>query len=134
MTDGDRVAVVNDRLSDVSNRCDPGTRLIRSDDCNGSYPGHRDGVMNVAFRCTPDFTVCPIKRCLIVTYYVATDTPDAAYWSAQIECETITTLVQSLVQRRIPMFFLLNQRLNRSGFDSHHPLQTLKLFGIPPKL
>jgi len=41
MTDGDRVAVVNDRLSDVSNRCDPGTRLIRSDDCNGSFPGVR---------------------------------------------------------------------------------------------
>lgn len=39
------------------------------------------------------------------TYYVATETPDAADWSVRIECETITALVQSLVQHRILMFF-----------------------------
>lgn len=68
------------------------------------------------------------------TYYVASDTPDAAYWSTRIECEKITVLVQSLVQRRIPTFSLLNQQLKLSGFDSHNPLQAVRPFKREPRL
>ena len=39
-------------------------------------------------------------------------------------------MVQSLVQRRIPMFSFLNQQLNTSGFDSHHPLHPAP-FSLP---